>query len=47
MTDLGPEDSISQVTSCQGALSMTSCKLLARQIDLVAARSYFVFHIRS
>ena len=32
-TDLGREDSVSQVASCQGAISTTSCKLLARQID--------------
>ena len=33
-TGLGPENRISQVASCQGALSSTSSKLLARQIDL-------------
>ena len=33
-TDLRPEDSVSQVASCQGALSTTSSKLLARQIGL-------------
>ena len=32
-TDLIPEDSVSQVTSCQDAMSTTSSKLLARQID--------------
>ena len=38
-TDLGPEDSVSQVASCQGALSTTSSKLLARQIDLDRRRA--------
>ena len=33
-TDMGPEDSVSQVANCQGTLSATSSKLLACQIDL-------------
>ena len=31
-TELGPENSVSQVVSCQGAMSTTSDKLLVRQI---------------
>ena len=38
-TDLGLEDSVSQVASCQGTLSTTSSKLLARQIDLDRRRA--------
>ena len=38
-TDLGLEDSVSRVASCQGALSTTSSKLLARQIDLDRRRA--------
>ena len=33
-TDLGPEENVFQVASCQGVISTTSSKLLARQIDL-------------
>ena len=33
-TDLSPEDSVSQVASCLGAMSTTSSKLLVRWIDL-------------
>ena len=38
-TDLFPEDSVSQVASCQGAMSTTSSILLARQIDLDRRRA--------
>ena len=38
-TDLGPEDSVSQVASCQGAMSTRSSRLLARQIDLDRRRA--------
>ena len=38
-TELGPEDSVSQVASCQGAMSTTSGKLLARQINLDRRRA--------
>ena len=38
-TDLDPEDSVSQVASCQGAMSATSNELLARQIDLDRRRA--------
>ena len=38
-TDLGLENSVSQVASCQGTLSSTSSKLLARQIDLDRRRA--------
>ena len=40
-TDLGPEDSVSQVASCQSALSTTSSKLLARRLILIAGRRNF------
>ena len=39
MTNVGPEDSFSQVASCQGAMSTTSSKRLARQIDLDRGRA--------
>ena len=29
-TDLGPEDSVSHIASCQGVMTTTSSKLLAR-----------------
>ena len=46
-TDLGLEDSVSQVASCQGTLSMTSSILLARQIDLDRRRAELrVIHAR-
>ena len=38
-TDLGPEENVFQVASCQGAISTTSSKLLARQIDLDRSRA--------
>ena len=38
-TELGPEDSVSPVASCQGAMSTTSSKLLAYQIDLDRRRA--------
>ena len=38
-TDLGPEDSVSQVASCQGAMSTTSSRLLAPQIDFHRRRA--------
>ena len=38
-TELGPEDSVSQVASCHGIMSTTSTKVLARQIDFDRRRA--------
>ena len=46
-TNLGPEDSVFQDASCQGTLSTTSSKLLARQIDLDRERAELrAIHVR-
>ena len=46
-TELGPQDSISQIVSCQDAASTTSNKLLARQLDLYCRRAALrAIHVR-
>ena len=37
--EVGPEDSVSQIATSQGAPSTTSSKLLARQFDLYRRRA--------
>ena len=38
-TDMGPKNSVFQIARCPGAMSTTSSKLLARQIDLDCRRA--------
>ena len=46
-TELGPQDSISQILSCQDAASTTSNKLLARQFDQHCRRAALrAIHVR-
>ena len=48
-TDLGPEDSVSHIASCQGAMTTTSGKLLARHVRLIltaGARNLRAIHAR-